>query len=88
MPKHSPLIAIGIASLAVCCAPVVALAQLPLPAVPHGGARISIIAEGLHDPRGMAIGPDGDIYIAEAGTTPGDLHAAARSADRSGDPDA
>jgi hypothetical protein len=71
MPKQSSRLAIGIASLAVCCAPFAALAQLPLPVVAQGNARVSIVAEGLHDPRGMALGPDGDLYVAEAGTTPG-----------------
>ena len=71
MPQHKPLLVIGIASLVVGCVPIAALAQLPLPAVAHGGARISVLAEGLHDPRGMAFGPEGDLYVAEAGTTPG-----------------
>jgi hypothetical protein len=69
MPKVNSLL--GIASLAVCCAPFAALAQLPLPVVAHEGARITIIAEGLHDPRGIAFGPEDNFYVAEAGTTPG-----------------
>ncbi len=32
---------------------------------------MSVLATGLHDPRGMAIGPDGRLYVAEAGTTEG-----------------
>jgi hypothetical protein len=71
MPQHKPRLVIGIASLVVCCVPVAALAQLRLPVVANDGARVSIVAEGLHDPRGMALGPDGDLYVAEAGTTPG-----------------
>ena len=75
MPKlFSPWI-LGISIIALYCSPTVGLGadtpQLPLPAVAHGGAQLSIVAEGLHDPRGMAIGPDGELYIAEAGTTPG-----------------
>lgn len=42
----------------------------PLPQA-HAGARVSVLASGLHDPRGMAIGPDGRLYVAEAGTTEG-----------------
>ena len=71
MPKQNSLLALGIATLGLCCAPFVALAQLPLPVVPHDGAKVSIIADGLHDPRGMVFGPDGDLFVAEAGTTPG-----------------
>jgi hypothetical protein len=70
MQKHSSL-AIAISSFVVCCGPYATFAQLPLPAVAHEGARVSIVAEGLHDPRGMAFGPYGDLYVAEAGITPG-----------------
>ena len=47
-----------------------AAADFPLPTA-HGGARISIVASGLQDPRGMSIGPDSELYVAEAGTTEG-----------------
>ncbi len=43
----------------------------PVPPAAAAGVRISIVARGLHDPRGLAISPDGDIYVAEAGTTQG-----------------
>jgi hypothetical protein len=39
--------------------------------VAHEGAQITVIASGLKDPRGMAISPDGELYVAEAGTTQG-----------------
>ena len=42
----------------------------PLP-TGHGGARVSIVAGGLHDPRGMTVGSDNELYVAEAGTTVG-----------------
>jgi hypothetical protein len=70
MRKSSSLV-IAVSSLVVCCAPPATFAQLPLPAAAQNGARISIVVERLHDPRGMGFGPDGDLYVAEAGTTPG-----------------
>lgn len=49
-----------------------ALAQTfpPLPAA-HQGATVTVLASGLHDPRGLALGPNGSLYVAEAGTTEG-----------------
>jgi hypothetical protein len=43
------------------------------PAAPStaAGVRVTVVAGGLHDPRGLAIGPGNDIYVAEAGTTVG-----------------
>jgi hypothetical protein len=49
------LIAAAVASLA----PAVSIAQYPTP---------FIVATGLEAPRGLRFGPDGDLYIAEAGT--------------------
>ena len=37
----------------------------PLPAA-HEGARVSVVASGLHDPRGLALGPDGSLYVADS----------------------
>ena len=42
----------------------------PLP-VAHEGATVSVLASGLHDPRGITPGPAGSLYVAEAGTTEG-----------------
>lgn len=39
--------------------------------VAHGGARVSVFAIGLDDPRGLALGSRGDLFVAEAGTTEG-----------------
>jgi hypothetical protein len=54
-------------------APVAGEAQAAFPPLPitHGGARVTIVAGGLHDPRGLALGPRGALYVAEAGTDEG-----------------
>lgn len=51
----------------------VAVAQSAFPPLPtvHEGAQVSVLASGLHDPRGMALGPAGSLYVAEGGTTEG-----------------
>jgi len=36
-----------------------------------GGAKVTVVAQGLLDPRGLVQGPAGDLYVAEAGTTEG-----------------
>lgn len=43
------------------------------PAVPatEPGVRVEVIADGLHDPRGLTFGPGNELYVAEAGTTVG-----------------
>src|SRR3984885_9688064 len=46
--------------LAAALSPAVAVAQLP--------ANASIYASGLQAPRGLRFGPDGYLYVAEAGT--------------------
>jgi sugar lactone lactonase YvrE len=53
----------------------VSLTALLITAAPRGeanqvtqaAAEKTVIAAGLHNPRGLAIGPDGEIYVAEAG---------------------
>ena len=54
-------------SLAVCA---VALAALPLyvSAAQTLPPHTTLYASGLEDPRGLRFGPDGDLYVAEAGT--------------------
>ena len=43
------------------------------PAAPStaAGVSVTVVANDLHDPRGLAIGPGNEIYVAEAGTTVG-----------------
>ncbi|RME41980.1 MAG: hypothetical protein D6791_18920 [Chloroflexi bacterium] len=47
-------------------------AASPAPAVsaptPMPGPRVEVLLSGLDNPRGIAIGPDGELYVAEAGT--------------------
>ena len=57
-----------LAGLTVCLAAAGAGHTAP---TAHEGARISVIASGLHDPRGMSFGPGSELYVAEAGTTQG-----------------
>ena len=52
-------------------APLSAAAAGFAPPTAHEGAQISIVASGLHDPRGMGFGPKSELYVAEAGTTQG-----------------
>jgi len=71
--KTLPLVLREIALVVSLCAPVAAGAQAAFPPPPtaHGGARVTLVADGLHDPRGLALGPRGTLYVAEAGTDEG-----------------
>src|ERR1700722_18299171 len=40
----------------------------PMPAAAQQSAPFSIYGTGLEAPRGLRFGPDGDLYVAEAGT--------------------
>jgi sugar lactone lactonase YvrE len=58
--------------LAVSALPSVALAsEFPPAPSPAAGVTFEVVANGLHDPRGLAFGPDNELYVAEAGTTVG-----------------
>ena len=51
-----------VAVMAVFLVPVTARAQAP--ALP----KVTVVASGLNNPRGLAFGPDGALYVAEGGT--------------------
>jgi hypothetical protein len=55
---------------ATVAGPVGAQSFPPLP-VAHEGSSVTLFASGLHDPRGLALGPAGSLYVAEGGTTEG-----------------
>ncbi|MEO8042970.1 MAG: hypothetical protein ABI646_10195, partial [Acidobacteriota bacterium] len=42
--------------------------SVPSSAENLGGTTVTVIATGLHNPRGLNFGPDGGLYVAEAGT--------------------
>ena len=42
--------------------------SVPTAAVGGGGPTVTVIATDLHNPRGLNFGPDGGLYVAEAGT--------------------
>lgn len=46
-------------------------ADFPPTPVAAEGATVEIVAEGLHDPRGLSFGPANELYVAEAGTSVG-----------------
>jgi hypothetical protein len=58
--------------VASCLLPSVSLAEAFPPApLAAAGVTVEIVANGLHDPRGLAFGPGNALYVAEAGTTIG-----------------
>ncbi|MBA2516803.1 MAG: ScyD/ScyE family protein [Solirubrobacterales bacterium] len=55
-PRRDALLAIGLGAAIACTATATA-----------GAAELDVVAEGLSNPRGMTFGPDGRLYVAEAG---------------------
>src|SRR4051812_35769628 len=51
-----------IVSTTICLAVTTALATVA------SGATVTLVASGLNNPRGIAFGPEGGLYVAEAGT--------------------
>lgn len=48
------------ACVAVCAAGALASAQ-------PGGSKVTVVADNLNNPRGIAVAPDGSVYVAESG---------------------
>jgi hypothetical protein len=46
---------------------VAALLAAAVPAAAAGGPRVDVVARGLDNPRHVAVGPSGEVYVAEAG---------------------
>lgn len=66
-PRIRILLACGLSLVAGA-----AMAQgFPPPPRGHAGTTVRVVAEGLHDPRGLVLAPWGQLYIAEAGTGEG-----------------
>src|ERR671935_2431199 len=70
--KLAPLVAAAALSLAACDQPTTpTAASAPSPRAPRAtltAADGEVVMSELHNPRGLTFGPDGALYVAEAGT--------------------
>jgi SMP-30/gluconolaconase/LRE-like protein len=71
--RHGSWIAATVAAILALCASLGSVAAQPPPGGGPGGpppppsANVSVFASGLQGPRGLRFGPDGSLYVAEAG---------------------
>lgn len=55
----------GPAALLAAAVPFVASPAAAAPAAAPPSAKVTVFATGLNNPRGLAFGPGGDLYVAE-----------------------
>jgi sugar lactone lactonase YvrE len=58
---------VGLTALLVAAVPVVASPTAGGVAAEPSSAQVTVFASGLNNPRGLAFGPEGDLYVAEGG---------------------
>src|SRR5215471_11802375 len=67
MLRRIPAVAVVTVMLASAIVPASVAAQ---PAPPPLPSNVQVVAGGLLNPRGFTWGPEGDLYVAEAGSPP------------------
>lgn len=65
MPKRAVCFTAAVAVTAICLVPASASAHAQT--APALSANVTVFASGLDNPRGLAFGPGGDLYVAEGG---------------------
>src|SRR6476620_9006523 len=70
--RHSfmlaPILTLVVVFTMALVVPVSAIAQQSTPVAPTMSANASVFATGFNNPRGLAFGPDGSLFVAEGGT--------------------